>query len=242
MVVWLDMRHVFFSGPGEPQPSANYVIPAPLTAEELRVLGCLIEKSFLTPDVYPLTLNSVVTACNQKTSRDPVVAYDDVTVDAILTMLQGRGLAARISGADHRVPKYKELLSDKAGLRVSETAILCVLMLRGPQTVNEIKERTNRIHEFADIEEVESTLERLMQREVQPLAVRLPKQAGHKELRYMHLLGDAAQLEERAAAPRTTAEVPSRDRLSRLEEEVASLKQHLEHFEQLFAEFRKQFD
>jgi uncharacterized protein YceH (UPF0502 family) len=235
------MRTVFFGGPEEgATPPSDYMIPTPLSAEELRVLGCLIEKSFLTPDIYPLTLNSLVTACNQKTSREPIVSYDDVTVDAILVMLQGRGLTAKITGADHRVPKFKELLSEKSGLKVSEIAVLCVMMLRGPQTVNELKDRTNRIHAFADQDEVEETLHRLMQRELQPLVVRLPRMAGQKEARYMHLLAGPVDAEELAAAP---PPAPVReDRIGRLEAEVVELKEKLRCLEEQWNEFRKQFE
>lgn len=234
------MRTVFFGGPGEgATPPSDYVIPAPLSPEELRVLGCLIEKSFLTPDIYPLTLNSLVAACNQKTSREPVVSYDDVTVDAVLVMLQGRGLTAKITGADHRVPKFKELLAEKSGLKVSEIAVLCVMMLRGPQTVNELKDRTNRIHAFADPAEVEETLDRLIGRDPQPLAVRLPRMAGQKEARYMHLLAGPVDVEELAAPPPAPAR---EDRIGRLEAEVAVLKEQLRRLEEQWNEFRKQFE
>ncbi|MCC6368761.1 MAG: YceH family protein [Bryobacterales bacterium] len=214
-------------------------MPAPLSPEELRVLGCLIEKSFLTPDIYPLTLNSLVAACNQKTSREPVVSYDDVTVDAVLIILQGRGLTAKITGADHRVPKFKELLAEKSGLKVSEIAVLCVMMLRGPQTVNELKDRTNRIHPFADPAEVEETLDRLIGRDPQPLAVRLPRMAGQKEARYMHLLAGPVDVEELAAPPPAPAR---EDRIGRLESEVAVLKEQLRRLEEQWNEFRKQVE
>ena len=123
------MKSVYFgSGSERDRPASDFVIPQ-LGAEELRVLGCLIEKEFFTPDVYPMTLNSLVTACNQKTSREPVVSYDVLTVDAVLVMLQGKGLAQKYSGPDHRVPKFKELLGERTGLRVSEIAVLCAMML-----------------------------------------------------------------------------------------------------------------
>lgn len=234
------MRSVFFGSSAEQGPTPDFVIPE-LTAEELRVLGCLIEKQFLTPDVYPLTLNSLVTACNQKTSREPVTHYDDVTVDAVLVMLQGKGLCAKISGADHRVPKFKELMGEKTGLRVSEIAVLCVMMLRGPQTLNELKERTNRIHVFADADDVEATVEKLMVREPQALVVRLPRQVGQKELRYMHLLGGPVHFEEAPVATAPSAP-PREDRIARLEQDVEALKQQVARLEEQLAEFRKQFE
>ncbi|MCC6344646.1 MAG: YceH family protein [Bryobacterales bacterium] len=235
------MRTVFFGGPQEgATPPVDYLIPTPLSAAELRVLGCLIEKSFFTPDIYPLTLNSLVTACNQKTSREPVVSYDDLTVDAVLATLQRRGLTAKITGADHRVPKFKELLMEKSGLKVSEIGVLCVMMLRGPQTVNELKDRANRIHAFASQAEVEETLDRLIGREPQPLAVRLPRAPGQKEARYMHLLAGPVEVEETAIAP---APAPAReDRLGRLEAEVVGLKEQLRRIEEEWKEFRKQFE
>lgn len=241
---------VVFLGSSADQPTPDFMVPE-LGPEELRVLGCLIEKQFFTPDVYPMTLNSILTACNQKTSREPVVQYDDATVDAVLTMLQGRGLAARITGADHRVPKWKELLGEKTGLRVSEISVLCVMMLRGPQTLAELKERTNRIHEFADLSDVENTVDRLMHREPQSLVVRLAKMPGQKEVRYMHMMGGAVEMEAWQTAHAATAvtaapalqSAPVRDdRVTRLETEVAALKEQVARLEQQLAEFRKQFE
>ena len=236
------MRAVFFGSPsGDPTPTPDFVVPE-LSGEEIRVLGCLIEKQFLTPDVYPLTLNSLVTACNQKTSREPITSYDDITVDAVLVMLQGRGLCAKISGADHRVPKFKELLGEKTGLRVSEIAVLCVMMLRGPQTLNELKVRTDRIHSFADLDEVEATLERLMVREPQVLVSKLPRLAGQKEQRYMHLLGGSVEVD--AMPPQVPVQTSSSrdDRLGKLESEVALLRETVSRLEQQLAEFRRQFE
>jgi uncharacterized protein YceH (UPF0502 family) len=244
------MKSVYFgSGSERDRPTSDFVIPQ-LGAEELRVLGCLIEKEFFTPDVYPLTLNSLVTACNQKTSREPVVSYDDLTVDAVLVMLQGKGLAQKYSGPDHRVPKFKELLGERTGLRVSEIAVLCVMMLRGPQTLNELKDRTARIHDFADLDEVEGTLQRLMSREQQKLVVLLPRQPGQREVRYMHLLGgdvdvDALAAQTHAAsvsAGSAPSLQPREDRVSKLEAEVAALKEQLARLEAQFADFRRQFE
>jgi uncharacterized protein YceH (UPF0502 family) len=219
-----------------------------LTPEELRVLGCLLEKQFLTPDVYPMTVNGILTACNQKTSREPVTDYDEVTVDAVLAMLQGRGLVARITGPDHRVPKSRELFSAKTNLRVPELAVLCVMMLRGPQTLNELQVRTNRIHNFADTDEVEQVVERLIHRTPQALVVQLPKLLGHKEQRYMHLLAGEVHVEQLQAAHAGASSVTAHggtqrgDRVSRLETEIAALRQELGELRDQFAEFRKQFE
>jgi hypothetical protein len=238
------MRSVFFgSGPShEDQRPSDFVIPTPLGPEELRVLGCLIEKQFLTPDVYPLTVNSLVNACNQKTSREPVVHYDEDTCLAVLDMLQHKGLATRITGADHRVPKYRELLGERTNLRMPEIAVLCVMMLRGPQTLNELKERTQRIHEFGTPEEVEATLDRMMQREPQILAVKLPKLPGHKEARYMHLLAGEVSMEDLATATPAPRHSPHDDRIARLEAEVSELRDLVQHLQDDLERFRKQFD
>lgn len=222
--------------------SADFTLSAPLSPEEVRVLGCLIEKQFLTPDAYPLSLNALLAACNQKTSRDPVVNYDDATVAAALDALQSKGLSARIVGPDHRVPKYGELLSAKANMRTSELALLCVLMLRGPQTPGELKERSSRIYAFGDIEEVEFALERLCSREPQPLVAKLPRQPGFKEARYAHLLAGAVPLAGQSVAMEAPADATRADRLGSLEDEVAQLRQRLERLEQAFADFRRQFD
>jgi hypothetical protein len=241
------MRSVFF-GAGSPEserPPGNLVIPA-LNTEELRVLGCLMEKQFLTPDVYPMTLNGLVTACNQKTSREPVTAYDDHTVLTTLDALQAKGLTARIVGGDNRVPKYRELLSEKTGLRVSELAVLCVMILRGPQTVNELKDRSSRIHEFSGAEEVESVLDRLANREPQPLVVRLPRLTGQKEPRSMHLLAGPVNVEELAVLP--AASTPAArssamdERLQRIESENAELRGRVAALEAQFAAFKKRFE
>lgn len=222
--------------------SADFTLSAPLSPEEVRVLGCLIEKQFLTPDAYPLSLNALLAACNQKTSRDPVVNYDDATVAAALDALQSKGLSARIVGPDHRVPKYGELLSAKANMRTSELALLCVLMLRGPQTPGELKERSSRIYAFGDTEEVEFALERLCSREPQPLVAKLPRQPGFKEARYAHLLAGAVPLAGQSVAMEAPADATRADRLGSLEDEVAQLRQRLERLEQAFADFRRQFD
>src|ERR1017187_1259268 len=154
---------------------------------EARVLGALVEKDITTPDYYPLSLNALVNACNQKNNRDPVMNLDEGAVSQSLTTLQEKRLAGPTSSADSRVTKYEHRLQEAFNFTRSETAILCVLLLRGPQTPGELRGRGERMHRFEDLTEVQSTLQRLMQREP-PLARMLARQPGTKEARYMHLL------------------------------------------------------
>ena len=156
-----------------------------MTSTELRVLGCLIEKRRTTPDVYPLSLNSLRLACNQSTNRDPVVEYDEETIRDAMHRLERRGLARLASGS--RTAKYRHLLAEALPMDDREEAIMAVLLLRGPQTPGELKQRGDRMHPFADLEEVHGTLERLIERE---LVVRMARRPGQKEERYSHLLGD----------------------------------------------------
>lgn len=159
-----------------------------LDAVEVRVLGSLIEKEIATPEYYPLTLNALVNACNQKQNREPVVNFDEDTVDAALESLRQKRLAATVTGAGIRVPKHRELLTEALNLGRRELALICVLMLRGQQTAGELRDRAGRLHEFTDLEEVDSVLERLIERQPDPLVKRLPRQPGTKEPRYAHLL------------------------------------------------------
>ena len=204
---------------------------APLTAEEARVLGALLEKERLTPDVYPLSLNSLVVACNQTSSRDPVVDFDEATVVRALDGLTARRWAQQVISAGSRVTKFRQLLTTNWSLSDAETAVLCLLLLRGPQTPGELKARSGRLHEFASLAEVDAVLERLSEVRYPPRVMKLGRQAGMKEARYAHMLcGTPAADALAGAAPSSTAE-----RLSRLEAEVAQLKQELESF-------RKQFE
>jgi uncharacterized protein len=159
----------------------------PLTPEELRVVACLVEKQLTTPDSYPLTENAVVAACNQLSNRNPVVAYDNNTVRVTLTALRQRGLARVVHTPGARVPKHRHILDEALGLSRGEVSLLAVLALRGPQTVGELRTRTERMHDFAGLSEVETTLEELASRE-EPLVVRLERQPGQKEARYAQLL------------------------------------------------------
>jgi uncharacterized protein YceH (UPF0502 family) len=196
---------------------------------EVRVLGALIEKDLTTPEYYPLTVNALVNACNQKSSRDPVVQYDDATVDQALELLRNKHLAMRVSGTGHRVEKWGHRLGETVNLGRRETALLCVLMLRGPQTVGELRGRTERMHEFTDMEEVESVLDSLARRDPDPLVTRMPRG------RWAHLLagvpeaipdGDAETLGVRGPALEAGSKLEERVRV--LELEVSELKQKLE--------------
>jgi len=214
---------------------------------EARVVGSLVEKQVTTPDYYPLTLNALVAACNQISNRDPVVSYDDRTVDAALDTLRSKNLVYVFYGADSRVPKYKHMVREVLSLSPQELAVMCVLMLRGPQTVGEIRGRTGRLYEFADLAEVEATLDGLARREEGPLVVRLPRQAGRKDSRYAHTLSgvpDVSEEPEAAAEPRRRAanEAGGGERVARLEAEVESLRRDFDDMRRQFDEFKKQFE
>jgi len=190
---------------------------------EVRVLGALIEKDLTTPEYYPLTVNALVNACNQKSNRDPVVQYDDATVEQALELLRNKHLAMRVSGTGHRVEKYGHRLGETVNLGRRETALLCVLMLRGPQTVGELRGRTERMHEFTDMEEVESVLDSLARREPDPLVTRMPRG------RWAHLLAGIPETSPEAEPESLSSRGPAlEERVRVLELEVAELKQKLE--------------
>jgi uncharacterized protein YceH (UPF0502 family) len=212
---------------------------------EARVLGALLEKEITTPEYYPLSLNALVNACNQKSNREPVVSYDEETVLQAIDRLREKSLALVSTGRESRVPKYLHRLSEKFNFDRRELAILCVLLLRGPQTPGELRGRTQRMYEFDDLEGVEATLSRLMEREPDPLVKRLARQPGTKESRYAHLLcGDVADIYAGAAPERPPEQRPavSDDRVAALEEEVRGLRQEIRDLREQFAEFRKQFE
>lgn len=215
-----------------------------LTQVEVRVLGSLIEKEITTPEYYPLTLNALVNACNQISNRDPVVSFDERTVARALESLREKRLAWMVTGIG-RVPKYEHRFSEALKLAEQELAVLCVLMLRGPQTVGEIRGRTGRLYEFKELEEVELTLQALMTAEP-PLAIKLPRQPGTKESRYAHLLAGEVRVEEREAAPRlepATLEVrQENERIAKLEEELTHVRNELADLKQQFVDFKKQFE
>ncbi|HEU4944785.1 MAG TPA: YceH family protein [Solirubrobacterales bacterium] len=200
-------------------------------AVEIRVLGCLIEKQRTTPDVYPLSLNALRLACNQSTNREPVVDYDEQAVVEALRRLALRGWTRLASGAGSRARKYRQMLDDAFGLDEAEISLLAVLMLRGPQTPGELKQRGQRLHDFADLGAVHEALERLVGR---GQVARHERRPGQKEDRYEQLLGGAESEPpepsegEGADAPPPAAELtPAEDRLTRLEREVAELRGEL---------------
>jgi uncharacterized protein len=202
----------------------------PLHPVEVRVLGALVEKEITTPEYYPLTLNALMNACNQKSNREPVVNYEEATVAEALTLLRHKGLAMRISGAGHRVEKFGHSLGEKLNLGRRETSLLCVLMLRGPQTLGELRTRTERMHDFTGMDEVEHCLQTLAARDSEPLVA--PMARG----RWAQLLGGTP-------APSLAADEPPAQRGSNeLEARVATLEQEVAQLKQLFADFRRQFE
>lgn len=197
-----------------------------LTDVEARVLGSLIEKDITTPDYYPLSLNALVHACNQKNNRDPVMDLDEEAVRGAVYSLQEKHMAGPAAGADSRVTKYEHRLQEIFNFDRRETAIICVLLLRGPQTPGELRGRTERMHRFNDLEEVESTLDRLMQRDL-PLVKALARQPGTKETRYLHLFsGDTPT--HSSGGEQTVGNSPPVDRVSRLETEITKLRTEVE--------------
>ena len=212
-----------------------------LTETEVRVLGALIEKDITTPEYYPLSLNALVNACNQKSNRDPFMQLDENTVRDALAGLQEQRLAGPARGADSRVTKYEHRAQEVFNFTRAEEAVLCVLLLRGPQTPGELRGRTERMHHFETLDDVQSALQKLMQRQP-PLAKVLPRQPGTKESRYAHLLsGDVSAPDQ----PQTTMAAPHQaesDRLAKLEEEVGSLREEVTELKQQLEIFRKQFE
>ena len=192
---------------------------------ELRVLGCLIEKQRTTPDVYPLSLNALRLACNQTTNREPVVDYDEPTIRAGLERLSRKGWVRLASGAGSRAAKYRHLLDETLGVSSAEISLLAVLMLRGPQTPGELKQRTERLHPFASLEEVDRVLAGLIERD---LVAHLDRRPGQKEARYAQLLGESDTETSPAVDVPEHAVPGSENRLAALEERVARLEGQLE--------------
>lgn len=215
-----------------------------LTETEARVLGSLVEKDITTPDYYPLSINALVNACNQKSNRDPVMSLSEDVVRQALHTLNEKGLAGAASTAgDSRVPKYEHRMQEAFNLTRPETALLCVLLLRGPQTPGELRGRAERMHRFEDLTDVQSSLQKLMTRE-EPLAKVLPRQPGTKEARYAQLLCGEKPEWEAPPAPvaMRTQDSADGERIARLEEEVANLHQEISDLKQDLASFRKQFE
>ena len=218
-------------------------MPEILTETEARILGSLVEKQLTTPEYYPQTLNALTAACNQKSNRDPVVSYDEKTVTYALEHLRDRNLVYVFYGSTSRVPKYKHMVPSVYELEPPETAIICVLMLRGPQTLGEIRGRTERLYDFSSLGEVQETLDSLSRRE-EPLVIKLPVQPGRKEARFAHLLCGEIDVEAFAAAATSHRSHGGADlgRIEKLEEEVSDLRSEVESLRDTFDEFRKQFE
>ena len=216
-------------------------MPVILTETEVRVLGSLIEKQLTTPEYYPLTLNALVAACNQKSNRDPVVSYDENTVTAALDTLRDKNLVYTFHGSTSRVVKYKHMFPNVYEIDAAAVAVMDALMLRGPQTVGEIRGRTDRLYDFSGLSEVQETLDKLAHRD-EPLIVRLERQVGQKDARYAHLLSGEIDVASLPVARERTATAGQSERVDALVAEIESLKSDLASFREEFAEFRKQFD
>jgi uncharacterized protein YceH (UPF0502 family) len=217
-----------------------------LTPIETRVLGSLIEKDITTPDYYPLSLNALVNACNQKNNRDPVMTLDEAAVREALASLQEKRMAGPAGGADSRVTKYEHRLQEVFNFDRREIAIICVLLLRGAQTPGELRGRADRMYHFEALEDVVSTLDRLGQREP-PLVRVLARQPGTKEVRYMHLFSgeppEHLMQGNVARAPSfATGDDSNSERIATLEEEVSRLRTELTEVQQQLSAFRRQFE
>ena len=213
-----------------------------LSDVETRVLGCLVEKEITTPEYYPLSLNALVHACNQKSNRDPLMNLEEDVVRQALRAL-GEQMLARSASGDSRVAKYEHRLADTFNFTRPETAILCELLLRGPQTPGELRSRAERMHPFEDLSVVQSTLKHLMERDP-PLVKLLPRQPGNKEARYAHLLSGDVEVREAPQVKETavSSNAAESGRMTAMESEIAGLQKEVADLKRQFAEFRKQFE
>jgi uncharacterized protein len=218
-------------------------VNATLNEYELRALGALVEKQIATPDYYPMTLNALVNACNQKNHRDPVVSYDETIVSRALDSLREKNLAYVFHGAEARAPKYGHLFPKAFDLSEAEIPLMCALILRGPQTSGELRSRTQHLRSFESLAEVETLLQGLSLRD-KPLIVKLPRQPGSRESRFAHLLGDPVEIEQREVslhrAPSVQQAQAENDKIAKLEEEITSLRLELSELKQQFAEFKRE--
>ena len=210
-----------------------------LTDIETRVLGSLVEKQVTTPEYYPLTINALTLACNQKNNRYPVTSYTENQVQEAVERLREKNLAYVFYGSTSRVPKYKHVMPEVMHLSHPEVALMCVLMLRGAQTLGELRGNASRLHDFPGLEEVEQTLNALISRD-EPLVARLPRQPGQKEGRFAHLLSGEINLEALAESERAAASAPSRR--SSLEEKIEALTAEVASLKEQFEQFKKQFE
>ncbi|MEO6589937.1 MAG: YceH family protein [Pyrinomonadaceae bacterium] len=207
---------------------------------ETRIVGCLVEKQLTTPEYYPLTLNALVAACNQKSNREPVTNYGEQEIERALDILRDKNLVYVFYGSSSRVPKYKHMLPSVFELDERETALASVLMLRGAQTIGELNQRTGRLYEFSGLNEISETLDDLAKRE-EPIVLKLERQPGQKEGRYAHLLSGAIDIESYARES-ANAQLPRADRISELERELENIRSEFNLFRESFEEFKKQFD
>ena len=216
---------------------------ATLNEYELRAIGAMVEKHIATPDYYPMTLNALVNACNQKNHRDPVVSYDETIVAKALDSLREKNLAYVFHGSEARAPKYGHIFPKAFDLSEAETPLMCVLILRGPQTSGELRSRTQHLRSFGSLAEVETLLQGLSLRDM-PLIVKLPRQPGSRESRFAHLLGGPVEMEQIEAPPHLAPSVLQRhsenDKIAKLEEEIASLRMELSDLKQQFAELKRE--
>ena len=212
-----------------------------LTEADVRVLGALIEKEITTPDAYPLSLNALTAACNQTSNRYPVVSFDDETVVAAVHRLRRQSLVRGIQRADSRVTKYQHLAAEAMGLSVHELAAMCVLLLRGPQTVGEIRTRTERLAHFDSLSHVEATLDALSARASNPLVSRLTRQAGQKEARFAHLLSGDVTIDA-PGTPASPDSAPATERIDALEEAMTELRNDVADLRRQLDAFRTQFE
>lgn len=218
------------------------MLPNNLDPVAVRVIGCLIEKEFSTPDHYPLSLNALTSACNQLSNRDPVMALEESTVSQAIDSLRRQGFVRSIQSVGSRVPKYQHLLAEAAEFSRAELAVLCTLSLRGAQTQAEVRSRAARLMPGDDASGLDAALESLIAREPQPVVARLPRRPGQKETRYAHLLsGDVpTPMDETPSAPPTTA--PDTDRIEALEQLATELRNEVADLRAKLETFRKQFE
>ena len=216
------------------------MLPQNLEPTEVRVLGSLIEKELSTPDHYPLSLNALTGACNQSSNREPVMTLDESSVSHAIDVLRRLGLVRSFQASGSRVPKYQHLLAEAVDLSRAERAVLCVLALRGPQTLAEVRSRAARLMPGDDADSVEAALEALTAREPDAAVTRLPRRPGQKEARYAHRLGGEVVF-EREDTPAATP-IAATDRISALEEIARELKNEISDLRSQLAEFRKQFE
>jgi uncharacterized protein YceH (UPF0502 family) len=218
------------------------MLPQDLTSIQVRVLGSLIEKELATPDNYPLSLNALTGACNQSTNRDPVMTLDENSVSAAIDVLRRLGLVRSFQGIGSRVPKFQHLLTEACELSRPELAAICVLMLRGAQTLAEVRTRSARLLPNDDADAIEAALEALSERDPAPAVTRLARRPGQKEVRYTHLLGGELAVVDTEIGPDSVESPRRADRLSEIEDAVRDLRTDVVGLRAELAEFRKQFE